>query len=51
MVMDEDKMKRRSINVLWPEMLFVTMALNDFIWMHLNSIRIGRSEIILIKNQ
>ena len=40
--MDEDKMKRLSvitnnkniylvINVLWPEMLFVTMALNDFI--------------------
>lgn len=40
--MDEDKMKRMSvitpdknvylkINVLWPEMLFITMALNDFI--------------------
>lgn len=40
--MDQDKMKRLStissgkniylsINVLWPEMLFVTMALNDFV--------------------
>lgn len=43
--MDTEKMRRMStithnkniylnINVLWPEMLFVTMALNDFLKMH-----------------
>ena len=43
--MDAEKMKRMStithnkniylnINVLWPEMLFVTMALNDFLKVH-----------------
>ncbi len=43
--LDEDKMKRLAviardkniylkINVLWPEMLFVTMALNDFILLY-----------------
>lgn len=43
--MDAEKMKRLSliapskniyltINVLWPEMLFVTMALNDFVLLH-----------------
>ncbi|GAB6179029.1 hypothetical protein JCM14036_03480 [Desulfotomaculum defluvii] len=43
--MDQDKMRRLStitsdkniylvINVLWPEMLFVLMALNDFVLLH-----------------
>ena len=59
--MDTEKMKRMGtitngtnvylcINVLWPEMLFVLMALNDFCRFHAQKLTKKRYEMMLDKS-